>query len=51
MYFMQVFLPHMWKTRSIDPQQPPDIIDEEPEWEIERIIGHTRTNNKCYHIK
>jgi hypothetical protein len=22
------------------PQPPPDIIDGEPEWEIERIIGH-----------
>jgi hypothetical protein len=33
------------------PQPPPDIIDGEPEWEIERIIGHTGTKNKRYHIK
>jgi hypothetical protein len=25
------------------PQPPPDIIDGKPEWEIERIIGHTGT--------
>src|SRR5258706_3962732 len=33
------------------PQPPPDMIDEEPEWEVERIVGHKGTKNRQYHIK
>ena len=29
----------------------PDIIEGEPEWEIERIIGHSGKKNRKYHIK
>jgi hypothetical protein len=29
----------------------PDIIDGEPEWEIERITGHRGKKNRHYHVK
>ena len=30
---------------------PPDIVDGEPEWEIECIMGHKGKKNRHYHIK
>ena len=33
------------------PQPPPDIIDQEQEWEIERIIRHRGTKNISYQVK
>ena len=32
-------------------QPPPDIVDNEPEWEVERIICHKGTKNIQYEIK
>ena len=33
------------------PRPPPDIIDGEQEWEVERIIGHKGTTNRQYQVK
>jgi hypothetical protein len=30
---------------------PPDIIENEPEWEVERIIRHRGTKNRQYQVK
>jgi hypothetical protein len=32
-------------------QPPPDILDGEPEWEVERIMHHKGTKNKQYQVK
>jgi len=33
------------------PQPPPDIINGEEEWEVERIVGHSGRKNRYYHVK
>jgi hypothetical protein len=33
------------------PQPPPDIIDNEEEWEVERIIRHKGSKNISYQVK
>jgi hypothetical protein len=33
------------------PQPPPDLIEGDPEWEVERIIGHKGTKNIRYQVK
>jgi hypothetical protein len=33
------------------PRPPPDLIQGEEEWEIERIIGHSGKKKKNYHVK
>ncbi len=33
------------------PQPPPDLIEGEPEWEVERIIKHKGTKNIRYQVK
>ena len=33
------------------PQPPPEIVDGEEEWEIERIVGHSGRKNRHYHVK
>src|SRR5260370_4113814 len=33
------------------PQPPPDLIDGQEEWEIERIVGHSGRKDRYYHVK
>ena len=33
------------------PSPPPDLIEGEEEWEIERIISHSGTKNRQYQVK